>query len=632
MTCRALVLGWVAGLLAASAAHANTETETTELARLSIEELANLEITSVSKRPERLAEAAASIFVVSGEDVRRSGVQSLAEALRLAPNLNVQRVDSLDYGISARGLNGFESSNKLLVLIDGRSVYSPFYSGVEWNQLHPPLADLDRIEVISGPGGTLWGANAVNGVINIVSRPAAATQGLMLDVMAGTGDDTATVRYGAMLGERGAIRVYASGHQRADTLIDGRDAGDGWDGGQIGFRSDFDFTRDRLTVQGDVYHDRVASSVPAAPDGELEGGNLLARWTRSFDGGDTLEVQAYYDRYERRARGVLDGVITHDIEAQYALERGRHKLVVGGGYRRWSDKFANYVNGFVLDPPSRKLNLVNAFIQDQVTFGDVTLTVGIKGEDGDLSGVEWAPSARLAWQVSDTTLVWGAVSRAVRNPSRLDRELVFPPFGVKGGFEPERLVAYELGYRGRPSPRLSMAATLFYHRYDKIRSTEITPVAIFPFHVGNGLEGETWGLEAWGDFDLTPDWRLGGGLTTLGKDFRITEGSLDISGLAAAGHDPAVQAFLRSQARLSPNLDLDIRLRFIDETPQERVGGYLDAPAYVEADARLGWRLNERVELSLAGFNLLDASHPEATEPRRREARRSLQAGLRVDW
>lgn len=630
MTYRGLILGCVAGLLAASAAQANTETG--ELARLSIEELANLEITSVSKRPERLADAAASVFVISNEDVRRSGVESLAEALRLAPNLSVQRVDAVDYGISARGLNGFESANKLLVLVDGRSVYSPFFSGVEWSQQHPPLADLDRIEVVSGPGGTLWGANAVNGVINVVTKPAEATLGGLVQAVGGNGDDSLFARYGARLGEQGAVRVYASGFNRADTLQGGDEAGDGWDGGQIGFRSDFALTRDRVTVQGGLYRGRVDSDAPVDPDGRLEGENLLARWTRTTGGGNTLEVQAYYDRYERLARGLLDSVTTGDVQVQYAFEHGPHRLIVGGGYRQWKDRFANLVNGFVLDPPSRRSNLANAFIQDQVTLGDMILTLGLKGEESSFSGTEWMPSARLAWRVSDTSLLWGAVSRAVRNPSRLDRNLVFPPLLVASDFEPERLVAYELGYRGRPSPRLSLAATLFFHRYEGIRSTEITPVVVIPLRIGNGLEGETWGLEAWGDFDVTADWRIGGGLTTLGKDFRIAPGGTDISNLAAQGHDPAIQAFLRSQARLRPNLDLDVRLRFVDGVSRERVANYLDVPAYVEADARLGWRLNERVELSVAGFNLLDASHPEAAEPRRREARRSLQAGLRVDW
>ncbi|MFZ5669428.1 MAG: TonB-dependent receptor plug domain-containing protein [Pseudomonadota bacterium] len=622
---------FLTAFLAGAPALANEATPG-ELARLSLEELVNLEITAVSKRPERLADAAASVFVIGGEDVRRSGVQSLAEALRLAPNLNVQQIDALDYGISARGLNGFESANKLLVLVDGRTVYSPFFGGVEWSQLHPPLVDLNRIEVVSGPGGALWGANAVNGVVNVVSKPAEETLGGLVQAIGGTGDDSLTLRYGGLIGDHGAFRVHVGAYDRADTLRGGADAGDGWNGAQIGFRTDFAFGGDRLTLQGGAYDDDVPSGVPARPQGKLEGYNLVGRWTRTFESGATFELQAWYDRYERRARGILDGVITWDVQGQHTVSLGRHDVVVGAGYRAWNDKFANYVNAFVLDPPSRDNDLVNAFVQDQIRLGAVTLTLGVKGEHNSFSGTEWLPSVRAAWRLSETSVLWAAASRAVRNPSRLDRELVFPPFLLGSNFQPEELVAYEFGWRGRPAPHLSLSATAFHHRYDGLRSVEPTPGTVFPLRIGNGLEGETWGLEAWGDLDVSTDWRLSGGLTLLAKDIRASPGSADRSALAAAGHDPDYYGYLRSRSRLTDRLDLDVRLRFAGETPRERTGGYRDAPAYVDADARLAWRLNDHAELSLAGFNLLDESRPEATEPRRMEVRRSVQLGLRVDW
>lgn len=625
-----VVAALAAGAIVADAASVGATPE--DLSRLSLEELANVEITSVSKRPERLADAAASVFVIDRQDIRQSGVRTLPEALRLAPNLNVQRVDALDYAISARGLNGFESSNKLLLLIDGRSVYSPFFGGVEWSQHYPMLADVERIEVVSGPGGALWGANAVNGVINVTSRSSAETQGGLIDLGVGSFGQIASLRYGGRLGDAGTYRVYASGHRREDTVGAGSGVGDGWEGGQVGFRTDFAFASDLLTVQGDAYHDDVPSQIPARPRGKLEGGNLLGRWTRTFDDASTFELQAYFDRYERRARGILDAVITWDVQGQYTLERGRHRLVFGGGYRQWSDRFQNYVNGFVLDPPRRRTSLGNVFIQDQVALGDWTLTLGLKGENSSFSGIEWLPSARLAWKPADETLIWGAVSRSVRNPSRLDRELVFPPFLVASQFEPEELVAYELGYRGRPLASLSISATLFHHEYEGLRSTEPTPGTIFPVRIGNGLEGHTAGLEAWGDLDVTPAWRLSAGFSTLDKDIRPSSDSLDVSRLASAGHDPEFQGFLQSRSRLSPTVDLDLRLRYVGETPREQTGGYVDAPAYAEADARLAWRIREGVELSLAGRNLLDASHPEATEPRRRELRRSFSFGLNVAW
>mgnify|MGYP003745848405 CR=1 FL=1 len=603
-----------------------------DLQRMSIEELSNVEVMSVSKRPERLADAAASIYVLGNDDIRRTGVQTLPEALRLVPSLNIQRVDALDYGISARGLNGFESSNKLLVLIDGRSVYSPFFSGVEWGQLHPDLMDVDRIEVVSGPGGALWGANAMNGVVNIVSRPADLTQGVLATASAGVGYQFYMARYGGRIGDAGAYRVYVRSFDRRESLRDGHGAGDGWNGAQVGFRTDFDLPSAHFTFQGDAYHDDVRSEIPARPEGKLEGGNLLARWTYAFSDESELEVQAYYDRYERRARGILDGVITRDVQVQQQLALGRHRLVFGGGYRNWTDRFQNYVNDFTLDPPRRRLDLANAFLQDQIALGDLTLTLGVKAEHGRLSGTEWMPSARLAWRVSDNTLLWGAVSRAVRNPSRLDRDLVYPQVLAHSDFQPEELIAYEVGYRGRPLRRLSVSATLFLHDYEKVRSTATTPVTVLPVRIANDLEGETWGLEAWGDLDVTEDWRLSAGLSTLGKDFRVADGATDISSLAAAGHDPEAQIFLRSQSRLTDRLDLDLRVRHIGETPPDRVAGYLSAPAYTEADARLTWRANERVELSVAGVNLLDAAHPEATEPRRSELRRNFQVTLRYGW
>jgi iron complex outermembrane receptor protein len=600
---------------------------------MSIEELSNLEVTSVSKRPERLADAAASIYVLTNEDVRRSGLQSVAEALRLAPNLNVQRVDALDYAISARGLNGFESSNKLLVLIDGRSVYSPFFSGVEWGQLHPDLPDIDRIEVVSGPGGTLWGANAVNGVINIVTRPADLTQGPTGLVSAGAGYQTTSARYGGKLGAVGAYRIYGRAYNRDDSRRNGETIDDGRDGGQIGFRTDFDLGQSHLTLQGDTYHDRIPSQIPASPKGKLVGQNLLGRWTHTFNGSAEFELQSYFDRYERVARGILDGVKTYDVQAQQRFVAGPHQIVLGAGHRVWSDRFANYVNGFVLDPPHRQLQLTNAFAQDQLNLSKgLTLTAGLKVEHGTLSGTEWLPNARLAWRVSENTLLWGAVSRAVRNPSRLDRDLVFPPFLLRSQLKPEQLIALELGYRGRPLPRLSLSATVYHHDYSGVRSNEVTPVTTFPIRIGNGLKGETWGLEAWAEFEVTPDWRVSAGLATLGKDFELEEGSNDRSGMAAMGHDPDFQFNVRSQQRLSDRINLEVRFRYIDAVSAELSSGYLKAPAYAEADVRVSWRVTDRIELAVAGFNLLDDAHVEATEPRRTEIRRNYQIALRYGW
>jgi iron complex outermembrane receptor protein len=605
-----------------------------DLARLSIEELSAIEITSVSKRPERLNEAAASVYVLRNEDIRRSGVASLPEILRLAPNLHVARIDAQDYAISARGLNSFESANKLLVQIDGRSVYSPLYSGVEWDQHQLVLDDIDRIEVVSGPGGTLYGANAVNGVVNVISRSAADTQGVLVNVRGGTVDSSATARFGGAFGDAGHYRVYAKGFERGELLeSNGDGAEDGWTGAQLGFRTDFVRGDNRFTFQGDVYEAEV-DAVPGASgqsQGALEGNNLVARWERTFSGGDALTVQAYYDRYERTARGLFDAVETVDVQIQHAMTRGRHSLLIGAEHRAWEDQFRNFINAFTLDPPSRDLTLTSAFAQDQIALSDdLVLTVGVKAEHSSYTGLEWMPNVRLAWRAGDAALLWGAVSRVARNPSRLERDLVAPPFLVRGDFQPEQLVAYEVGYRGRPTPKLRVSATAYLHDYDDVRSNDITPGGFLPLRVGNGVEGRTVGIEAWADYDLNDRSRLSAGFSALSKDFEA--GSLDVSNLEAQGVDPDFQVMLRSQTALRDDLGLDLHLRHVDDTPVGLAAGYVGADAYTQADARLGWRVTDRVELSVAGLNLLRESHREAGETRANEARRRFVAGLRLVW
>lgn len=628
-------MGIALSLLASPALAAGNVVDDVDLAKLSLEELGLLEVTSVSRRPETVREAAASIYLITRQDVLRSGVQILPEALRLAPNLSVGRVDALDYAISARGQNGFESSNKLLVMIDGRSVYSPFFAGVEWSQQLVQLEDLDRIEVVSGPGGALWGANAVNGVINIVSRSSADTQGAMVNATVGSVDSSANLRYGGRLGASGTYRVFAGIFERGDLKrVDGSDADDGYSGHQVGFRADWTFGATSLTLQGDSSENKVdlVSGLPGPKRGYADDKNLLGRWERRFADQSVLTVQAYYDRYARKARGVYDSVETGDVSAQYAFAVGPHRLVVGGGHRAWRDDFENFVNAFTLSPPSRDLSMTNLFVQDQVDLrDDLTLTLGVKAENGAFTDTQWMPSARLRWKVSDQASLWGAVSRAVRNPSRLDRELVFPGILRASDFQPEELVAYELGYRGQPTVRMTLSATLFYHDYDGVRSNEITPVSVFPVFIGNGLAGRTYGLEAWSDFDVTRRWRLSTGLSLLESDFHAKADSRDISGLAAAGADPKVRLSVRSYNQLTDRLTLNVAVRHAGEIENPPTV-LQDMAAYTQADARLALQVSDRVELSVAGFDLLSSQHADAAEKRRTEVGRRVQAGLRWTW
>lgn len=607
-----------------------------QLGDLSLEELSQLEVTTVSRRPEALRDAAASVYVIHRTDILRTGVQILPEALRLAPNLSVSRVDALDYAISARGMNGFESSNKLLVMIDGRSVYSAFFAGVEWSQQVVQLADLDRIEVVSGPGGALWGANAVNGVINIQSRSAADTQGVLLNAAAGTADNSINLRYGGAIGDRAHFRVFAGALEQGDLRTPGgQRADDGYRGSQIGFRFDWHGDRDTVTLQGDSTENAVdlLTGTPGPERGHADNRNLLGRWTRTFSDDSILTVQAYYDRYARRARGIYDSVETGDVSVQYATTLGRHRVVVGGGYRGWEDDFINFVNAFTLDPPRRRLWLGNVFLQDQVDLGqNLTLTLGLKGEHSAYSGDEWMPSLRLSWRASDTAMLWGAVSRAVRSPARLDRDLVFPGLLVQSQFEPETLVAYELGYRGQPTPDLTLSATIYRHDYDDVRSTETTPVTGLPLTIGNGLKGYTQGVEAWSDLDVTPTWRLGIGMSYMDAAFRRKASSTDISDLAAAGADPKLRLSLRSNIQLSDRVSLYAGLRHMGRIEDAPVAGLQATAAYTEADARLAWQISDAVELSVAGFDLLNEQHADAAEARRYEVGRRVQAGLKWTW
>ncbi|HEX6958638.1 MAG TPA: TonB-dependent receptor [Ferrovibrio sp.] len=593
-----------------------------ELRQLSIEELANIEITSVSKRPQPLSEAPASVYVITSEDIRRSGAASLPEVLRLAPNLQVARIDAATYAISARGFNSFQAANKLLVLIDGRSVYTPLHGGVFWDQQQILLEDIDRIEVISGPGGTLWGANAVNGVINIITKNSRETQGGFAGFQLGNLDKSASARYGGKLGANGTYRVYALGFQRGDTVLpDGDSAKDDWNGKQAGFRMDWLAGDDAFTLQGDLYDNDLAGGT------DNSGGNLLGRWTRQLGDASALEVQAYYDKADRLALGVTDSLETFDIEAQHRFPLGdRHAIIWGGGYRLTEDKFINELNPFVLDPESDTVQIGNLFVQDSIALSDdLTLTLGTKLEYSGFTGFEYLPSARVAWQISDTALLWAAVSRAVRTPSRVDRDLTAPGILERASesFDSEELIAYEVGYRGQPSAQTSLSVSLFYNDYDNLRALMLSPdsgLLVF----GNVLEGQTYGVEAWGDYRPRDWWTLSAGANLLQKDLHLKPGGIDAALSQHVGNDPEYQLSLRSRMDLSDAIELDIGLRAIDDLPDP------DVPGYVALDARLGWHVTDTLELSVGGFNLLDDQHPEAGNvATRTEVPRSVYLGAR---
>ena len=601
---------------------------TRDLADLSIEELSQVEIMSVSKRPEPLREAPGAVYVITGDDIRRTGVTSLAEALRLAPNLEVARVNAQSYSISSRGMNSVNASNKLLALIDGRSIFTPFFSSVFWDQNDVMLADVERIEVVSGPGGTLWGTNAMNGVINVITKSSAETQGGLVDARLGDFVQRGAARYGGRLGTAGTYRVYALGFGNDHTTgPDGRDVMDDWHGKQAGFRTDLSVRSDRYTVQGDVYNNVIDT-----PGGRRSGGNMLGRWTHHLADDASLQLQLYYDQEKRTDSAPTGGgsrqrLKTVDVEAEHVFTwRGIHQVVWGAGYRRWNDRFENTANPFVLDPAGETLSVTNLFAQDTIALHEhLRLVVGTKFEYSTFSGWAVMPNLRLGWQADSRNFLWSAVSRAVRPPSRLERDLSAPGIvNPSPGYQSEKLVAYEAGWRSQLAPRATASVSIFYNDYTDLRTTSPTPVTVLPVNFGNGWEGHTYGVDAWGSYSPRPWWRLDVGAGLLRKDFQLKPGQSDIAGVQTVlGHDPPHQVFLRSFMDLPNNVELYVGLRQIGKLADVGVA------SYVEADVRIGWNVLPQLELSITGQNLLHARHAEASQPPIFEIPRSVYAGLR---
>lgn len=592
-----------------SAAVAQPAASLTALKKMSVEQLMDLEVNSVSRRPEKLIGAASAIQVVTSEDIRRAGATTLPEALRLAGNLDVAQKNAHDWGISARGFNT-ELANKLLVMIDGRTVYTPLFSGVFWGVQDYVLEDIDQIEVISGPGGTLWGANAVNGVINIVTRNARDTQGGLVFGGVGNARREGIVRWGGEAGSNGAYRVYGKGFENGNTVRENRtDVRDGWDAAQGGFRMDWAKEANAFTVQGDLYQ---GFEPAVTADGTISGHNLLGRWNRQFAGGSALQVQLYYDQNERDVPGgQADKVEIVDLDIQHSFSpRPGHHIVWGGGYRHSHDEFRNTPSLYFV-PANRELHNANVYVQDEIELADrLRLAIGVRLEDNSYTGLSPLPSARLSWKVTDTNLVWAAVSRALRTPARLDREL-FQAQGstvvLAGGprFEDEKLIAYEIGYRAQPLPRLSFSLSTYYNDYDDLRSLELSSTGGLPITIGNTMEGQTYGIETWGTYTVTDWWRVSAGVNLQEQDLSFKAGSRDIGGIQSAGNDPRRQFMVRSAMNLTDSIQLDLGIRHVGSLPSPAV------PSYLALDARLGWTMSENADLSIAGTNLLDQRHPE---------------------
>ncbi len=624
-----VLLGVPAPGFGSAAQQAPPKPKSSSLADLSLEDLANIEVTSVSKRPEKPSEAAAAIFVITSEDIRRSGANSLPEALRLAPNLEVARTGSSQYAISARGFDT-TTSNKLLVLIDGRSVYTPLYSGMFWDAQDVVLQDIDRIEVISGPGGALWGSNAVNGVINIITRRAGDTEGLLLRGGAGNEERAfATVRYGLKFSDTAAFRVYGKFTNR-DSLVkdnNGADAQDGWRKAQGGFRLDWGGSADAFTLQGDSYTGTLHQ--PVLRDQTIAGSDFQGRWNHAWSKDSDLQVQLYYDRTERTYPSVFgENLDTYDLDLQHRYRyTERQELIWGGGIRFMQDDVRNGASLAFL-PAHKDLRLYNLFAQYGLSLvpGSLDLTLGAKLEHNVYTGWEFQPTGRLSWKVDARQFLWAAVSRAVRTPSRIDRDFYSPgapPFTVLNGgpdFRSETVVAYELGYKVQPNPRFSLSFSPFYNVYDHLRTIEPSAGGLPPYQFENNMDGHTYGAELWADLVLTDNWRLKPGYAFLRKSLRVLPGSQDPGGPQAEGNDPEHRFTLSSVFNLGAHFELDGTLRHMSALPAPAV------PAYTTLDVHLAWRPNGQWEIALIGQELFAKPHaeisasphapPNALEPR----------------
>lgn len=635
---------------------------------LNLAEVLDLEITSVSKKPQTVSKAAAAIHVITADDIRRSGASSIPEALRMAPGIQVAQISSSTWAISARGLDG-RFTNKLLVLMDGRSVYSPTFSGVYWDVQDTVIADIERIEVIRGPGAALWGANAVNGVINIITKAAAATQGGLVSLRSGSEEQgSAVLRVGGTFGDLGHWRVYGKAFDRDATVTTaGSQAGDGWRQQRVGFRTDLVPTgADAVTVQGDYYRGRAGelsnlnyltapynSTLRTAQD--MDGGNLLVRWQREVSSTDSFTVQGYIDHTQRDwPLHLQERRATYDLDFQYRSRHIQgHDLVAGAAYRRSSDTFKPAMQGMppgaltysTVTPLAADHRLFSAFIQDDMTLlpERLVLTLGGKLEHNDYTGTDFLPNVRLLLTPGESTSLWTSVAKAVRTPSRVDAGgsvnfVVLPPtiatglrpvlFQGGGVGDSERVVAYEAGIKHRFSTTLNADLSLFYNDYNALRSATNLPLSCLaagvplamPFpclvtpgsyilqfsQAGNRAKGWSHGAELSVDWRPTKTLRFQGALTQYRMTIREPDDTFSTDRERSA---PDMQGSLRMAWNPRSDLDVDLWLRRVGRLGDTGYG--FSIPGYTELDARLAWRPARNTEVALVGRNLLHKSHAE---------------------
>jgi len=652
---------------------ANTDLQrdaTTVLTDLSLDELMKIEVTSVAKHAQPLQQAAAAVFVISQEDIRRSGVTTIPEALRMAPGIEVARIDAHRWAISSRGFNE-EFANKLLILVDGRTVYSPLISGVFWDVQDTLLEDIDRIEVIRGPGASLWGTNAVNGVINVITKKASDTQGFLAVAGAGTEERGFTsLRYGGSLGDQTHFRIYGKFFERDNfARQSGAPALDNWRNTRGGFRLDHTpSSQDDLTVQGEYYNGseglEFSEPILTAPYSQLTrgrwtfaGGHLRSRWAHRVADNSSLIVQAYYDRSDRESALFTERRNTVDFDAQHSFAVGSSHLVVWGlGYRFTHDHIVPSTT-IRVSPTDRGLSFFTGFLQDEISLIPHTLAFipGTKIEHNDFTGWTIQPSGRVRWTPRQNLTIWGAVSRSVRTPSRAefdgmgDRQTLPPNTLFPGApvalvsvagsrrIQNESLMAYELGLRYQPADSLSIDVTAFYNRHSRLRSlepetpalvtTSFPPHVVIPFTTNNKLSAEAYGIEVSSDWRPLEWWRLQATYSFLTLHM-ITGDSLDPDGRKLNGQSPSHHASLRSLMRLPGNVEFDLWGRYVDRLPTLNIQGYFNL------DLRLGWKPLHNLDLSVVGQNLIDSHRPEFNASFLEQGSSEVQRGayVKLTW
>ena len=614
-----------------------------DLKQLSLQQLGDVEVTTASKEPEQVWRTPAAIYVITQEDIRRSGATSIPEILRLAPGVEVARIDSDHWSVAIRGF-GSQFSKAVLVLIDGRSVYTPLFAGVYWELQDTFLEDVDRIEVIRGPGGTIWGANAFNGVINIITKHSKETRGELATLGGGNVDyGVGGFRFGGTNGKGLDYRVYGKGFLRGPEFHPDGSNFDYWKTGQLGFRADWSVgTRDTLTLQGDMYRgldgERVAVSSYSPPSvtvidapHTVSGGNLLGRWQRRFSENSDLQVQAYYDRTSRLSPQLDELRSTFDIDLLHHLTLIGRQDFLWGVTMRWSpDKITQKFATLDFTPHEETDSIYSWFLQDQIPiFSDhLRLTLGSKFEHNNYSGFEIQPNARLLWALTAHQTVWAAFTRAVRTPSRLDQDLQLTSFlaaspiiflrivGSKN-FVSEQMTSSEIGYRTLVASQLYVDVSAFYNDYNDLYGygtptafLETSPAPshlVFQLPIANALKGIARGVEITPDWKPVDWWELKGYYSYLFMAVHTKPGFTDPLNYVSFdnGSSPHHQFNLQSLLNLPGNLELDTSIRYISALPAQAVRDYWTA------DARIGWRPSRQWELSIAGQNLLQPRHAE---------------------